>query len=455
MFFIKYQKFIFHLIIICIFIRLSWLRTIDKSTVEKKNHNNSLNNHIRIESKVDSSYYDEYKNETIFESEKIPVKYWNEKKKVALQKKIENEIDYNVDAVTIAVSEEFRFYNQLNSNEKQIYDILYTNSKQEPPSLKILISFTNVTDLDSFIDELIISAEKIFTVLSYENPELWWIGTYQFYIVSSSIKNQYIVTFDMLPDYSTFYGYSSEEIMALNQEVENVKYEIMNNIASYNITTPYAILRYIHDYLITNIIYILDEDKKHIRTLYGALVEKECVCEGYSEAFQYLAHQYGINCITARSSTHEWNFVEMKGKWYVVDLTYDDPLVNGENTPLGSDKNLKIDFFLTGTENNSPDYSKYSEDPNHVLIYSGFSDKELVSYPIIEENNYIPTELEINEIKSMGLPVLSNSILYIERPHYNEKNKHTSDGLSIRNNNIFLLYNLIMMVTCIYFFILN
>jgi len=194
--------------------------------------------------------------------------------------------------------------------------------------------------------------------------------------------------------------------MSLNKEIENVKNEIIDNISTFNVTTSYAILRYIHDYLITNIIYILDENRTHIRTLYGALVEKQCVCEGYSEAFQYLAQQYGINCITARSLTHEWNFVEMKGKWYAVDVTYDDPLINGKNTPMGSKENLKIDFFLIGTENESVNCPKYSDDPNHTLIYSGFSDKELVSYPPIELTNYIPTE----SVTQKSIENISNEI---------------------------------------------
>lgn len=447
----KYSFFFYYFILICLLINISLSeKTINELKLKKKNEY-APNNHIRIESEINSYYYNEYKNETLFASEKIPIKYWKEKKKVALQKKIENEIDYNADATTILeVSEDFRFYNQLNSNEKQIYDIIYTNSIKSPPDLKISIVVSNVIDLNAFIDELIISAERIFTVLSYENPELWWIGTYQFFLISSQVKNQYIITFDTLPDYSTFYGYTGEDIMALNKEIENAKNEIMNNISAYNITTPYAILRYIHDYLITNIIYVLDEDRKHIRTLYGALVEKECVCEGYSEAFQYLAHQYGINCITARSSTHEWNFVEMKGKWYVVDITYDDPLINGENTPLGSKENLKTDFFLIGTED-EVSYPKYSEDPNHVLIYSGFSDKELVSYPVIELTNYYPTELEIKEIESMGLSYLSNSILYINNPQYNNNNKNTSDGSSIKNYKLVLLYNIIALLIYLIF----
>ncbi len=39
---------------------------------------------------------------------------------------------------------------------------------------------------------------------------------------------------------------------------------------------------------------------------------------------------------------HAWNIVKIKNKWYHVDCTYDDPIVNGSF----NNRNVFLDFFL-------------------------------------------------------------------------------------------------------------
>ena len=40
--------------------------------------------------------------------------------------------------------------------------------------------------------------------------------------------------------------------------------------------------------------------------------------------------------------SHAWNIVKIKNKWYHVDCTYDDPIVNGSF----NNRNVFLDFFL-------------------------------------------------------------------------------------------------------------
>lgn len=64
------------------------------------------------------------------------------------------------------------------------------------------------------------------------------------------------------------------------------------------------------------------------------------VCEGYARAFKVLCDKLGIPCTLvdgfAKSSAshtgeaHMWNYVQMEDeKWYAVDVTWNDPTVNG------------------------------------------------------------------------------------------------------------------------------
>jgi len=227
------------------------------------------------------------------------------------------------------------------------------------------------------------------------------------------------------------------------------KSDIMDQIENLKLTTKYAILRYIHDYLITKIVYTLDENMIHIRTIYGALVESKCVCEGYAEAFQYLAQQYGINCIIARSSVHEWNFVEMDGKWYVVDVTYDDPIIGNKIIPSGYNDNLQIDYFLTGTDHEIEYHSKYSNDPDHILVYSGYSEKVLVSYPDIEKEDYSPSELELQELELIDLTNITNSDPLSKYIEIEDEHHYSNSGnrLSIKYSSTAMLLMIIIALT--------
>ncbi|ORX51422.1 hypothetical protein BCR36DRAFT_397156 [Piromyces finnis] len=361
----------------------------------------------------DSENENEDKDRLIFKSKKLPIKFWEDNEKEEFYNQVKQNITKSNDNdeiidITIA-STNFTFYDQLTSNEKSLYDIILKASTKEVPKVNIKVLVKGVTNLEKYIADITISAEKLFTVLVYEHPELWWIGNYQISIYETDDINNYTITFILLPEGSIFYEYTKDKISQLNSEIKNIKNEIIYQIDYLKLKYPYSIIKYIHDYLIIKIEYVLDEERKHLRTLYGALVENKCVCEGYAEAFQYLVQQYGINCLIARSSTHEWNFIELNDKWYVIDVTFDDPLKNGQTVPSGSGSNIKSDYFLIGTEH-SFKTTKYSDEIDHILTYSAYSNQEMVYYPNIEKNDYIPSNLELQELNLIDYSNITNGI---------------------------------------------
>ncbi|MDE7130372.1 MAG: InlB B-repeat-containing protein [Lachnospiraceae bacterium] len=60
---------------------------------------------------------------------------------------------------------------------------------------------------------------------------------------------------------------------------------------------------------------------------YGTLVNRTAVCQGYALAYKYLLNQVGIDCymVTSNSMNHAWNMIVLDGKYYQVDVTWDDP----------------------------------------------------------------------------------------------------------------------------------
>ncbi|SEF47636.1 Transglutaminase-like superfamily protein [Eubacterium ruminantium] len=110
-------------------------------------------------------------------------------------------------------------------------------------------------------------------------------------------------------------------------------YDKVKNIVS-QITSPgmtdYQKELILHDYLVSHCTYSLGsiENENEFRA-YGALIDGEAVCSGYSEAMSLLLTCAGIeNEIVignAGGEGHAWNMVKLDNKWYHLDATWDDP----------------------------------------------------------------------------------------------------------------------------------
>lgn len=88
--------------------------------------------------------------------------------------------------------------------------------------------------------------------------------------------------------------------------------------------TDWQIALVLHDYLIVNGAY---DDSLAKTTCYDFLVNGTAVCSGYTSAYQDLMLRAGIECryVISEKMDHAWNQVKIGGKWYHVDLTWDDP----------------------------------------------------------------------------------------------------------------------------------
>jgi hypothetical protein len=106
--------------------------------------------------------------------------------------------------------------------------------------------------------------------------------------------------------------------------------------------TDVDIIRLFHDRIILNCRYSFETE--NASNAYGALIEGNAACEGYSRAMAYLCGKVGIPCeiITgsADNTYHMWNMVEVDGKWYHIDLTWDDPVFSVE-----LDDYISYDYF--------------------------------------------------------------------------------------------------------------
>lgn len=171
------------------------------------------------------------------------------------------------------------------------------------------------------------------------------------------------------------------------QRVETRVNECLKTVENCN--SDYAKVKGIHDWLVANISY----DYNHFdQSLYAALVQGSAVCAGYVSAFDYIAKKAGIETIQVsgvghstptQNENHAWNLVKLEGKWYELDLTWDDPKKGTE--PYR-------DFFLVGLETKA---SVLSGNPTFEAsheMYPYFTRAECsFTFPAISKTAYVYT----------------------------------------------------------------
>ena len=91
---------------------------------------------------------------------------------------------------------------------------------------------------------------------------------------------------------------------------------------------------FIHDFIVNNVTY--DKLKKeYSHEIIGALGNGVAVCEGIAKAVKILCDELGIWCIIALSEAnpekgikyrHAWNVIQIGGKYYHLDATFDNTL---------------------------------------------------------------------------------------------------------------------------------
>lgn len=120
-----------------------------------------------------------------------------------------------------------------------------------------------------------------------------------------------------------------------NRVKQIIKTAVKKNMSNYDK------VKAVHDWMIQHVKYdyyrLLSGTIPNVsHTAKGALLRKVAVCDGYAHAYKKVMDQLKIPCrfVVGRSGGvgHAWNMVKLGGKWYHVDVTFDDPIINDTNT---------------------------------------------------------------------------------------------------------------------------
>lgn len=230
------------------------------------------------------------------------------------------------------------YYNQLSELEQRAYNTILSEIYSMPESIKI--PRINAEQFD-----------KVFAALLCDNPDLFFVGrkgTLTSEVVKTTCSIEYII--------------EKEEYKKCRAELEAVCEKVVSSLTSPE--DPWQTELEIHDYIVENCDYSLVENQLVYSSAYGALVNGEAACEGYSKAAKMLLDRAGINCAVLSGVSkntdgtmgpHMWNAVEINGDFYYLDCTWDDP-VSEEGMP-GMHA-----YFNVSTEELSATHAEFSYD---------------------------------------------------------------------------------------------
>lgn len=282
------------------------------------------------------------------------------------------------------------FYAQLDENGKIIYTALDENKdnmKTGTYQINLGTVFTEILKTKDGQEELGNSYQSAIEAYIYDNPDVFYLDVNNMYLNIQKTTKGEKVKHEVFIDNGTNTSYLAEGFETVDQiekceaEIEKVTSQILSNLSG----TNYQKIIKIHNYLVDNTKYDQTLKGKNIYNIYGTLVNKECVCEGYAKSFKYLVNKAGIDCVivagtgtnsSGKQENHAWNYVLLNNSWYAVDVTWDDPIIIGNGTL----SNLsKYKYFLKGSKTMTLD---------HVADGHFTSDGKEFNYPSLSLSDY-------------------------------------------------------------------
>ena len=265
------------------------------------------------------------------------------------------------DEITDVIKTDFEtcYADQLSPNEKAVYDAVVAARVGEHEFVVTFAEMIEVTKGKAPDKE---KQDEVSALISYtlsnalfaawlDTPSLFWLET-----------GNYSYSYNIEPHPDDVYRVKDVTLKvelkeAYAENPDHMKYQLDTLLEGLSLrgANDVKTIENINRYLCNKITYT---DTEYRESIYGALINGKCVCEGYAHAFQLLCQKYGIVCtsivgdgVTEEGSEgHMWNAVLLDGKWYAVDVTWNDTTESR-------------DYLLVGTSTVS---HKKSFDESHI-----------------------------------------------------------------------------------------
>lgn len=274
------------------------------------------------------------------------------------------------------------YYKQLNDTAKIMYDTLENNINVLKAGNQSIVFDINSGEAGNYF-------QSVWDAFTLDRPDVFWVDTLKLSLITKSMTNifsstSYEYILEAREDEANYYIDSFSSATQVEDAINDVDLKIQQ-IANGAKGSTYDKVKYVHDYLVDLMSYD-QTDKINNSNVYGALIEKTCVCEGYAESFKLILDKLNIPCVivygdgidsSGRTEAHAWNYVKMDDdNWYGVDATWDDPIIIGNGSATGVDRHK---YFLKGRGDFSKAHAENGDVSGHGQIFK---------YPALSYTNY-------------------------------------------------------------------
>lgn len=285
-------------------------------------------------------------------------------------------------------SEHSLVYKSLTEKQKDVYNQL---SKQVGDRDKVRYRIKNCNEKD------LLAGYKAYQL---DNPQYMWLASG--YAYSTFDKKNYKVT-------PNLFGKGIADYWSMYDEVEMAVKDVVD--AASELPTDYEKALYVHDYLAEHTKYDFDaldqlnkdgfetKDFYPASTAYGVFHNNIAVCSGFSSAFQIIMTKLNIECGTVSGakddgSSHGWNYVNLDGDYYYIDVTWDLPSSDNSNNDGGL---VSHTYFCITTDELLYDHAIADEEvvPDCIatrLNYFVYNDLYLESYDFFKASKIIKSQ---------------------------------------------------------------
>ncbi len=235
------------------------------------------------------------------------------------------------------------FYNQLDGNAKKIYEAVVKHTEQMKNGnyqISLGDTFQAILTANGGEQALKQAYQDAWDALMTDFVDLFYLDTSKIYLFINSTKVWNIVNYEVSigPEEGGNYyavGYTcKQEVEKALLALQAIQRQCISSASG----TTYQKIKQVNDWIVEAVSYDQTLNRTNTRNIYGAFIEKQVVCEGYAKAFKYLMDGLEIPCILVsgtasnsegRTEAHLWNYVQIEGSWYAVDVTWNDPIIQG------------------------------------------------------------------------------------------------------------------------------
>jgi hypothetical protein len=252
------------------------------------------------------------------------------------------------------------YYNHLTVGQQKVYNAMLRGIKAFSKKIEMPIMPVNEISL-------------VFNSIMLDNPMVFYVDSFSY------MKDLYKKKCIIMPEYK----YKKSEAKAKMNAV-------MNSLRVFDAVqgkSDYEKELFVHDYCLNNIKYDFSGNAE-AHTVLGPVLNKAAVCEGIAKYVKLALDYLGVRCLVvsgrAKSpedddemEAHAWNIVEVSGKPYHLDVTFDLSL---------TDKQNRYDYFNLSDECIKKDHTISSTMP--VCTTSGMDYYSINSLSVNSPSEY-------------------------------------------------------------------